>query len=137
MEYKYNTITLENVYKLFKEEKINIEDYQRKYIYNKDNKLKLINSIMNNYFIGNLFFRDLQKSNESYNCIDGHQRIKTIVLFLDNQFRINYNNKSIYFYELPDSIKNNILKYEILLCKYICSREEEEEMFILYNLHRN
>ena len=73
--------------------KINLNPlYQRDTVWLKDNKSVLIDSIMLNILPSPIVFNNDNK-NQKYNCIDGKQRITTIISFAQNEFSIKINKK--------------------------------------------
>ena len=76
------------------------KDYQRNYVWRKDQKQNLIDSIINSYDIPKIYFAVRQNNNdeEVYDIIDGQQRCLTLQGFLANEFALSdefkYHKKS-------------------------------------------
>ena len=107
MEFEAFSMTVKGLINLYKKDRLILDPpYQRKFIWSKSDQEKLIDSILNNYPLPNLFF--LVKG-EKFEVVDGQQRIRTI---------INYD-KGILIPKNVEHRKENIdynlfLKYKLL-----------------------
>lgn len=107
MEYKAYSFSIRNLIDLYEKNKLILDPpYQRNFIWSKANQEQLIDSIIRNYPLPNLFFL---KKGENYEVVDGQQRIRTI---------INYN-KGILIPKNKDQRKSNIdlnafLEYKLI-----------------------
>jgi len=59
--------------------------YQRALVWNQRDKQLLMDSIVKNFSIGKIFWRDVRGSGHDYEVIDGQQRLNTICSFLRNE----------------------------------------------------
>ncbi len=104
-------------------------EFQRSEVWDLPRKQKLIDSIMRGYNINTIFFR--QVADGKYECLDGQQRLKTILRsFLNDEFPINpkYSpefNRETYYSELPDALKNKIRSYIIYAIVFYTTEDEE------------
>ena len=98
-------------------DKLNIRPrYQRLYIRENDKVWKdnLINSIICKFPINRVYFGVFEENGvESYELLDGQQRLITICEFLNGKESITINGDELAFAALPDDIKEDILNYEI------------------------
>lgn len=78
--------TIHKLYKdYFKQRKLKFNtEYQRSEVWKLKKKQKLIDSIIKKYNIGMIFFKKIK--GESYEVLDGQQRLKTIFQFMDNKY---------------------------------------------------
>src|SRR4030042_5192811 len=60
--------------------------YQRGNVWTEPKRALLIDSILRGIYIPKLY---LQKTTEGWDCIDGNQRIKAIVSFMDGELEVN------------------------------------------------
>jgi hypothetical protein len=95
-----------------------ITEYQRSKVWNKQKKQLLIDSILRNYDIASVFLR--QKSdNLYYECLDGQQRLKAIIEFLNDAFGLSPNiteeldGSPTKFSQLPDNYRAYIKEFKI------------------------
>ncbi|HEV3357508.1 MAG TPA: DUF262 domain-containing protein [Pseudonocardiaceae bacterium] len=82
-----------------------IPEFQRDYVWDNAKASRLIESLLLNIPIPVLFFAETQDA--KYQIVDGHQRVYTVVRYLDNQFplsglRIQDEFKGLRFHQLPD-----------------------------------
>jgi len=120
---------VETLQKLDNEHKIIYNtEFQRGEVWDLPRKQKLIDSILRGYSINTIFLRQLTNG---YECLDGQQRLKTILKeFLNNKFPINPKitpefKRGTYFYELPDSLKSKIKSYIIYAIIFYTHEDEE------------
>ncbi len=99
-------------------------EYQRNYIYAVEKKdVLVIESILNSYPVGLIYFN--KTSNDSFEVLDGQQRITSIGRFITNKFAIkDKNGMEQYFSGLADDKKRKILNTKLLV--YECSGTESE-----------
>jgi len=81
-----------------------VPDFQREYVWGDPKASRLIESLLLNIPIPVLFFAETEDS--QYEIIDGHQRIKSLVRYLDNQFplsglHISQEFRGLRFHQLP------------------------------------
>ena len=88
-----------------------LPDIQREYIWDNGKASRLIESLILRVPIPNVYFAE--RDDSKYEIIDGHQRIRSVVRYMDNQFRLSslwvlheYLGKR--FHQLPDHIQRHI-----------------------------
>lgn len=104
-------------------------EYQRNYIYADGKRdVAVIESILKGYPLGLIYFNDTSDKNtgtESYEVLDGQQRITSIGRFVTNKFAIMDDNKTPqYFSSLPPEQQALINNTKLLV--YVCDGEESE-----------
>jgi hypothetical protein len=82
-----------------------IPDFQREYVWDNAKASRLIESLLLNIPIPVLFFAETLDA--KYQVVDGHQRVYTVVRYLDNQFplsglRIQGELRGLRFHQLPE-----------------------------------
>ena len=99
-------------------------EYQRNYIYADGKRdVAVIESILKGYPLGLIYFN--QTSDDSYEVLDGQQRITSIGRFVTNKFAIMDENKTPhYFSSLPPEQQTLINNTKLLV--YVCEGEESE-----------
>lgn len=126
MDFDYFSIT--RIKRLKKKDRITINTkYQRSFIWKKYQKQDLIESILQNFPIGALVL--LKKGGDSYDIIDGQQRFKTIVGFIDGDIETNQGEK---FSNIGDNKRSAFYAYKIpcLQLKQGLSGNQVSDIFI-------
>lgn len=119
--------------------KLNNQAYfQRQYVWKLEDKLELIDSIMNDIPIPAIFLSeaitDYDEVKKKYNLLDGQQRMTSIFEFIENKFK--YNNKT--FGEMTKEDKDQILNFSIPIVQiYISPTEVEKIKEIFKRLNKN
>lgn len=119
--------------------KLNNQAYfQRQYVWKFEDKLELIDSIMNDIPIPAIFLSeaitDYEEVKKKYNLLDGQQRMTSIFEFIENKFK--YNNKT--FGEMTKEDKDQILNFSIPIVQiYISPTEVEKIKEIFKRLNKN
>ncbi|XOB42229.1 MAG: DUF262 domain-containing protein [Candidatus Nealsonbacteria bacterium] len=124
----FKFFSIKKIKNLWDEEKILInKEYQRSEIWKSYQKKELIDSIMKGFSMGVLV---MWKNRENkLELLDGQQRIKTIIRFLNDEFKNNENKK---FSELTITERSEIEAYRIycLELKSYLKEEEVSDVFI-------
>jgi len=97
------------------------KEYQRSEIWKSYQKKGLIDSIMKGFSIGVLVI--WKNREDKFEILDGQQRIKTIIRFLNDEFKNNENKK---FTELTITEQSEIEAYSIFCLKLKSDLKEEE-----------
>lgn len=117
-----STITkwsIKKLYSTYKAENLNLSPpYQRNFIWSIEDQQTLIDSIKKNISIPTFFI--LEKSKGKYEMIDGQQRSRTIINFIDKQFKDfegNFYSKTNYpnflEFNFPVTIIHDIEGFEV------------------------
>lgn len=102
-------------------------EFQRNYIYNKDNRDKeVIRSILKSYPLGLIYFSVGQDDdgNDRLEVLDGQQRITSIGRFVTGRFAIETDSGEQTFGSLPKDQQDIIMDTELLV--YVCTGTEAE-----------
>ncbi|MHC1709612.1 MAG: HNH endonuclease family protein [Methanomassiliicoccales archaeon] len=116
--------------------------YQREFIWTKSQQQLLIDSLLCDIDIPKIYLRkinDKKNGSYEYEVVDGQQRIRSIVNFLDNQFNLpndtdpidGHNVAGMFFKDFPTEIQiifNNRTLDIVHLIEY--SDDEIEDMFL-------
>ncbi len=99
-------------------------EYQRNYIYAEEGKeAAVIDSLLREYPLGLLYFN--KSGDDTYEVLDGQQRITSIGRFVAGKFAItDANGMQQYFSGMAQTLQERILKAPMLI--YICEGEEPE-----------
>lgn len=146
-----NTSKISAIYKGFEEEELVIDlTYQRRKVWGLQDNVRLIETIMLDLVIPEIFMWDYSTDPNTgktiTHIVDGQQRINAIFEFiagnyrlqkkylLDNEIKNKYGDK--FFSELDDEIKRDIWSYELSIVNLDknFSKEEIRAMFYRLNL---
>lgn len=149
--FRRNTKTIQEINRDFTEGKLFADSsYQRRKVWNDQDKVRLIETILMELVIPEVFFwttdRDPDTGVASTHIVDGQQRINAIVDFIGGEFSLNERylmNDEIKrlcgrkgFKELDQSFKNKIWEYPISIVEIDpeCHIAEIKELFYRLNL---
>lgn len=149
--FRRNTKTIEEINREFKEGKLFADSaYQRRKVWNDQDKVRLIETILMELVMPEVFFwttdRDPDTGIASIHIVDGQQRINAIVDFINGEFLLNerYLMKDEIkskcgkktFMELDEVYKNRIWDYPISIVEIdtACTIGEIKELFYRLNL---
>lgn len=149
--FRRNTKTIQEINRDFTEGKLFADSsYQRRKVWNDQDKVRLIETILMELVMPEVFFwttdRDPDTGVASTHIVDGQQRINAIVDFIGGEFTLNERylmndemktlcgKKS--FKELDQSFKNKIWEYPISIVEIdsACKISEIKELFYRLNL---
>jgi len=107
-------------------------DYQRDKVWTKDDKQKLLDSILNEWDIPKVYLHVIDE--ENYEVVDGQQRLSTVYEFYDSEIELSdeYSKKfgGLTYEDLPDKIKDIFDDYELDLVLIEDAQESElKELF--------
>lgn len=109
-------------------------EYQRSYIYADGKKdVAVIESILKGYPLGLIYFN--KTGQDSFEILDGQQRITSIGRFVTNKFPVKDNNgMQQYFEALPKDKKQQILQSKLLVYECEGTESEIKEWFKTINI---
>ena len=117
-----NYISVEALKELWDQNKIKINDqYQRSYIWKPYQKRDLIESVIKGFSIGVLVI--WKNKSDQLEVLDGQQRVKTFITFLNNKFKNNDDKK---FSELSTTEQSEIKGYRIYYLELKSHLNDEE-----------
>ena len=113
-------------------------DYQRPLVWKLVNKQLLMDTILRGYDIPKFYWKENKK--DSYEVVDGQQRIRAIWDFQDNQFKMPKDSDPVedndiadkFYNELPVSMKKKFDMYliDVVILYNVENDEEIREMFL-------
>ena len=115
--------------------------YQRNSVWNNNAKSYLIDSIIKGYPVPQIFLRqlvDTKTRKTTREIIDGQQRIRTIIEFVENKFPVlsshNQENGGKFYKDLPENIQEKFLEHNFAV-EIIKLKEDSRiyEMFARLN----
>ena len=107
-------------------------EYQRTYIYNDGRKdVAVIDSLLKGYPLGLIYFN---VADDTFEVLDGQQRITSIGRFITGKFAIKQDGKEQTFSSLPAEAKQVILDSELLVYRCKGSEKEIKEWFDTINI---
>ena len=149
--FRRNTKTIQEINRDFTEGKLFADpSYQRRKVWNDQDKVRLIETILMELVMPEVFFwttdRDPDTGLASAHIVDGQQRINAIVDFISGEFSLNERylmNDQIKqccgkknFRQLDESYKNKIWEYPISIVEIDteCTMADIKELFYRLNL---
>ena len=120
--FEYNELEGKGLYGL--KGKLTIQpEYQRNYIYADGKRdVAVIESVLKKYPLGLIYFNKVGE--DSYEVLDGQQRITSLGRYIKNKFDVKYSGKFKSFTGLDKEVQDRILDTELLV--YVCEGTEEE-----------
>ena len=132
----YNNSTIESLLHYQYHFGVDMEpEYQRDYVWTKEDKEDLIDSIFNNIDIGKVILNHLDNSDwrergVSYEIVDGKQRLSTLLEYYENRFPY----KGMYFNDLSPRDKYTFLEHPIAIAEVRnLSKEDVLTLFLRVN----
>lgn len=125
-----NRKSINEINNMFMNETLIVDDsYQRRSVWNESDKIRLIETILLNFIVPEIFLWKAETNPDTgksiTHIVDGQQRIKTIIDFINNEFCLKKNalleekskqewgNK--YFKDLDGDIKKNFWNYQLMI----------------------
>lgn len=103
--------------------------FQREFVYNDSQQKAVIDTVTKGFPLNVMYWSVREDDEEKpYEIIDGQQRTLSICRYINNDFsyRNLYLNKDLYFHNLEEDQKNNILDYKLTV--YICEGNDSEKL---------
>lgn len=117
-------------------------EFQRNAVWPARAKAYLIDTILNDRPIPLLFFQrstSAQKGLQSYTVIDGQQRLRAIMEFIEGRFRLTQSPKNQPYYnkrftELPEELQEIIRNYDLVIAELTGYTDGDiRDMFVRFN----
>src|SRR5437667_2996028 len=110
-----------------------IPDWQRQEVWDRAKKQQLIDSILRGWKLPKFYFLKVSDDPESYEVVDGQQRLVTIFEFFENEFPLAEETAEKFggtrYEELPDNVVDLFDDYEIEFDEIEDASEEEVKEF--------
>ena len=142
-----NRKTVNEIFTMFDEGKLIVDDtYQRRSVWSEKDKVRLIETILLQLAIPELFFwkadTDPETGISTTHIVDGQQRIKAIYSFINNEFKLKpqylldegskekYANK--YFKDLDTETRKTFWNYQLMIIE-IDSAATRDDIITMFN----
>lgn len=142
-----NRKTVNEIFTMFDEGKLIVDDtYQRRSVWSEKDKVRLIETILLQLVIPELFFwkadTDPETGISTTHIVDGQQRIKAIYSFINNEFKLKpqylldesskekYANK--YFKDLCTETRKTFWNYQLMIIE-IDSTATRDDIITMFN----
>ena len=106
-------------------------EYQREYVYDVKQRDAVINTVLQGFPLNIMYF--VKRPDDTFEVLDGQQRIISICRYAQNQFSIQIPSKTlpgkfdtVNFPTLYDELRDAFLAYELQV--YICEGTEQEKI---------
>lgn len=126
--------TMLSLYNMLNTKEVNLNPlYQRtEWVWLVDDQKLLINSIIDDFPIPNLFFHKMSENwHWKYDCVDWKQRLTTIRNFIDWKITVDIDGDEYKYLELPNKYRKNFDKRKIWV--HIISNASEKEIKIVFD----
>ena len=142
-----NRKTVNEIFTMFDEGKLIVDDtYQRRSVWSEKDKVRLIETILLQLVIPELFFwkadTDPETGVSTTHIVDGQQRIKAIYSFINNEFKLKpqylldgsikaeYSNK--YFKDLDAETRKAFWNYQLMIIEFD-SKATRDDIITMFN----
>lgn len=106
--------------------------YQREFVYSAADQSKVFSTLKRAFPLGIMYWCDA--GDGTYELVDGQQRTLSICHIIDNDVALEINGVNVYFRDLPESEKEQILDQELLIFICIGNLDEKMEWFSTINI---
>lgn len=148
--YVNNKRTINEVYTMFKNNELLADDsYQRRLVWLEKDMVRLIETILLNLVIPELFFWKSETDPDTgcsiTHIVDGQQRVKSICSFINNDFKLNtqflisneikekYGNK--FFHEFSSDEKKRFWNYQLMIIDIDVTAQKSDIINMFYRLN--
>lgn len=105
-------------------------DFQRNVVWSRAAQIMLIDTILKDIPIPKIYIKSIMKDENTYRVvIDGQQRLTSILMFVNDELPLiaPYNGpyQGLFFSELDDTVRNEILRYKIDINEIYNPTDEE------------
>jgi len=115
-------------------------DFQRPAVWGKSQKQLLIDTILRNYDVPKLYWRKTGSKPDTYDVVDGQQRLRAVWDFFESQFKLPKDSDPIEgeiiaglgYEELPDELRMKFDTYplDVVILEEVEGEDEVREMFL-------
>lgn len=148
--YGNNNRTINEIYTMFKNNELLADDsYQRRIVWIEKDMVRLIETILLNLVIPELFFWKSETDPDTgcsiTHIVDGQQRVKSICSFINNDFKLStqflisdeikekYGNK--FFHEFSVDEKKNFWNYKLMIIDIDVTAKKSDIINMFYRLN--
>lgn len=148
--YVNNKRTINEIYTMFKNNELLADNsYQRRIVWLEKDMVRLIETILLNLVIPELFFWKSETDPDTgcsiTHIVDGQQRVKSICSFINNDFKLStqflisdeikekYGNK--YFHEFSVDEKKNFWNYQLMIIDIDVTAKKSDIINMFYRLN--
>lgn len=100
--------------------------YQREFRYSSEQQKEVIKTIVKGFPLNVMYWVKKSNTDDEYELLDGQQRTISICEYVEGNYSIDNNGNPMYFHNLTDTEKENILNYEIMV--YFCEGTDKEKL---------
>jgi hypothetical protein len=131
MKMRVNKRAIDKIYK--RRDRYEIPEWQRQEVWSRSKKQNLIDSILRGWKLPKFYFLKLSEDPESYEVVDGQQRLVTILEFFENELPLaeeaakRFGGR--YYRDLPDKIVDVFDDYEIEFDEIEDATDDEVKQF--------
>jgi hypothetical protein len=131
MKMESKTRAIDKIYK--RRDRYEIPDWQRQEVWSRTKKQTLIDTILRGWKLPKFYFLKVSDDPESYEVVDGQQRLVTIFEFFENALPLPPDTAKefggAYYENLPDKVTDRFDDYEIEFDEIENASEEEIKGF--------
>src|SRR3990172_2363466 len=115
MKMQSKTRAIDKIYK--RRDRYEIPEWQRQEVWNRSKKQNLIDTILRGWKLPKFYFLKISDNPDTYEVVDGQQRLVTIFEFLDNELSLLEESAKEFggqtYDDLTDKVKDKFDDYEI------------------------
>lgn len=105
--------------------KLNIRPkYQREFVYKDKQRDSVIETVRKNYPLNVMYW--VVNEDDTYEVLDGQQRSISICEYVEGKFSLNIEGQVLYFHNLQNTEKDQILDYKLMV--YFCEWSDKEKL---------
>ncbi len=131
MKMRSKTRALDKIYK--RRDRFDIPEWQRQEVWSRSKKQNLIDTILRGWKLPKFYFLKVAADPETYEVVDGQQRLATIFEFFENELQLAERTArefgGTYYKGLADSVVDSFDDYEIEFDEIEDASEEEVKEF--------
>jgi hypothetical protein len=131
MKMQSRTRAIDKIYK--RRDRYEIPEWQRQEVWSRSKKQNLIDTILRSWKLPKFYFLKVADEPETYEVVDGQQRLVTIFDFFENELPLADKTAKefggTYYKDLPDTVVDSFDDYEIEFDEIEEATEEEVKEF--------
>lgn len=121
ISYDSSKTKLRNLLRKFDNGRLVIPDHQREFVWSLRQQQRLVETVRRGKPIPSILLRVLEDANETTTLEDGHQRLKTMYRYRNNEFAVG----GVKFETLSEEEQRKILDYDVITVTYTGATDEE------------